>query len=48
MQEAIIVTPDEAEQRVVNSTMLVTEGDEISAEQQAEFVRTDTIRQKNY
>jgi hypothetical protein len=48
MHKAIIVTPDEAEQRIVNSTMLVTEGVEISAEKQAEFVRTDTISQKNY
>jgi hypothetical protein len=49
MHKAIIVTPDEAERRIVNSTMLVTEGgDEISAEKQEEFVRTDKISQKNY
>src|ERR1700730_9523424 len=33
------VTPDEAEQRIVNSTMLVMEGDEIAIEKQQEFVR---------
>ena len=41
-------TPDEAERRIVNSTMLATEGDEISAEKQEEFVTTDKISQKNY
>jgi hypothetical protein len=48
MHKAIIVTPDDAERRIVNSTMLVTEGDEISADKQEEFVRTDKISQKNY
>lgn len=48
MHKAIIVTPDDAESRIVNSTMLVTEGDEISADKQEEFVRTDKISQKNY
>ena len=48
MHKAIIVTPDEAERRIVNSTMLVTEGEEIAAEKQEEFVRTDKISQKNY
>ena len=49
MHKAIIVTPDEAERRIVNSTMLVTEaGDEISAEKQHEFVTTDGISQKHY
>ena len=49
MHKAIIVTPDESERRIVNSTMLVTEGDdEISAEKQEEFVRTDKISEKNY
>ena len=49
MHKAIIVTPDEAERRIVNSTMLVTEGgDEISAEKQHEFVSTDKISQRNY
>ena len=48
MHKAIIVTPDEAERRIVNSTMLVTEGDdEISAEKQEVFVTTDKISQKN-
>jgi hypothetical protein len=48
MHKAIIVTPNEAERRIVNSTMVVTEGDEISADKQEEFVRTDKISQKNY
>ena len=48
MHKAIIVTPDEAKRRIVNSTMLVTEGGEIAAETQEEFVVTDKISQKNY
>jgi hypothetical protein len=49
MHKAIIVTPDEAERRIVNSTMLVTEnGEEISHDKQEEFVTTDKISQKNY
>ena len=48
MHKAIIVRPNEAERRIVNSTMLATEGEEIAAEKQEEFVRTDRISQKNY
>ena len=49
MYKAIIVTPNEDERRIVNSTMQVTEGDdEISADKQEEFVTTDKISQKNY
>lgn len=48
MHKAIIVTPDDAERRIVNSTMLVPEGEEISQEQQLEFVTTDKISQKVY
>ena len=48
MHKAIIVTPGEAERRIVNSTMLVTEGGEISVEKQQEFVTTNKISQKNY
>jgi hypothetical protein len=48
MHKAIIVTPDEAKRRIVNSTMLVTEGEEIGVEKQEEFVATDKISQKNY
>lgn len=48
MHKAIIVTPDESQRRIANSTMLVTEGDEISAEAQEEFVATDKISKKNY
>jgi hypothetical protein len=48
MHKAIIVTPDESERRIVNSTMLVTEGEEIGVEKQEAFIRTDKISQKNY
>ena len=48
MHKAIIVTPDEAERRIVNSTMLVTEGGEIGVEKQEEFVATDRLSKKNY
>jgi hypothetical protein len=48
MHKAIIVTPNDAERRIVNSTMLVTEGDEIGPEKQREFVTTDKISQKVY
>jgi len=43
-----IVTPDDAERRIVNSTMLAVDGDEIGVEKQEEFVRTDEISQKDY
>jgi hypothetical protein len=48
MHKAVIVTPNEAEQRIVNSTMLVTEGEEITVEKQEEFVKTDKISRKVY
>jgi hypothetical protein len=48
MHKAIIVTPDEAESRIVNSTMLVMDGEEVSAEMQEEFVTTEKISQKVY
>jgi hypothetical protein len=49
MHKAIIVSPDDAEQRIVNSTMLaVGDSDEIGPEQQREFVTTDKISQKVY
>jgi len=48
MHKAIIVTPDEAERRIVNSTMLVTEGEETGVEKHQEFVTTDKISQKVY
>ena len=48
MHKAIIDTPNETERRIVNSTMLVTEGEEISAEKQTEFVKTDKISKKAY
>jgi hypothetical protein len=48
MHKAIIVTPNEAERRIVNSTMLVTSGDELGLEKQREFVATDKISQKVY
>jgi hypothetical protein len=46
--KAIIVIANEAEQRLVNSTMLVTYGNEISSGQQEEFVRTEDISKKYY
>ena len=48
MHKAIIVTPDEAERRIVNSTMLAVGGEEISVQKQEEFVRTERISQKVY
>lgn len=49
MHKAIIVTPNDAERRIVNSTMLaVGEADEISVEKQEEFVATNEISQKVY
>jgi hypothetical protein len=48
MHKAVIITPNEAEQRIVNSTMLVTEGEEITVEKQEEFVKTDKISRKVY
>ena len=49
MHKAIIVTPNDAERRIVNSTMLVVgHGEEIDQEQEREFVTTDKISQKVY
>lgn len=49
MHKAIIVSPDDAERRIVNSTMLaVGEGEEIGSEQQRDFVTTDQISRKDY
>jgi hypothetical protein len=48
MHKAMIVTPNDAERRLVNSTMLVMEGDEIGPDKQREFVTTDKISQKAY
>lgn len=48
MHKAIIVTPNDAESRIVNSTMVVTEGEELSAEKQEEFAATDQISKKAY
>jgi hypothetical protein len=49
MHKAIIVTPNDAERRIVNSTMLtVGDGDEIGVDRQEEFVATDEISQKVY
>jgi hypothetical protein len=48
MHKAIIVTPNDAESRIVNSTMLVMDGEEVSAEMQEEFVTTEKISQKVY
>ncbi|MCZ2344409.1 MAG: hypothetical protein LC104_21830 [Bacteroidales bacterium] len=49
LHKAIIVTPDDTERRFINSTMLaVGERDEISLEQQKEFIATDKISQRDY
>jgi hypothetical protein len=40
MHKASIARPNVAERRIVNSTMPVLEGDEMSAEKQEDFVRT--------
>jgi hypothetical protein len=48
MHRALIVTPNEAERRIVNSTMLVSPGEELGPEKQREFVTTDKISQKVY
>jgi hypothetical protein len=49
MHKAIIVTPDDAQRRIVNSAMLVVGGaDRINQEQQREFVATDKISPKAY
>jgi hypothetical protein len=48
MHKAIIVTPNDTERRIVNSTMLAVGGDEIGVEKQEEFVRTDEISQRVY
>jgi hypothetical protein len=48
MHKAEVMAPTESERRIVNSTMLVTEGDEIGPEKQREFVTTDKISQKVY
>ena len=49
MHKAIIVTPDDAERRIVNSTMLaVGDGGEIGQEQQQDFVTTNKISEKVY
>jgi hypothetical protein len=48
MHKAEIVHPMQAERRIVNSTMLVTEGEAIGPDKQREFVTIDTISQKVY
>jgi hypothetical protein len=48
MHKAEILNPSASERRIVNSTMLCTEGEELSEELQQEFVSTDKISQKAY
>ena len=43
MHKAIIVTPDPNASRVVNSIMLITTGEDLSPEQQQEFLKTDHV-----
>jgi hypothetical protein len=48
MHKAEVMDPTESERRIVNSTMLVTEGEEYSPEEQRKFVTTDRISERNY
>ena len=49
MHKAIIVTPDNAERRIVNSTMLaIGETDDVGQALQQDFVATDQISQRDY
>lgn len=49
LHKAIIVTPDDTQRRIVNSTTLtIGERDEISLQQQNEFITTDKISQRDY
>lgn len=48
MHKAEIMSPDESEPRIINSTMIVVDGDEASADEQREFVATDKISKKTY
>lgn len=48
MHKAEIVNPTESERRIVNSTLLVTQREEISPERLHEFLTTDQISQKLY
>lgn len=46
MHKAEVVNPTESERRIVNSTMMATEGEEIVKDRQQEFVRTTAISKK--
>ena len=46
MHKAIIVTPNVTERRIVNSTMLDLEGNELALAKQEEFVATERISEK--
>jgi len=46
MHKAIMVTPSETESRIINSTMLVTDGGEIAPEQVEEFIVTEKTSKK--
>jgi hypothetical protein len=48
MHKAEVMAPTESERRIVNSTMLVTEGEEIGPVKLHEFLTTDKISQKVY
>jgi hypothetical protein len=48
MHKAEVVNPTESEHRIVNSTMLVTEGEENNPAKLYEFVTTDKISHKVY
>jgi hypothetical protein len=48
LHKAEILSPSPVERRIINSTMLVVEGEDISLGAQQAFIRTDEISQKHY
>jgi hypothetical protein len=48
MHQATIINPNDSQTRIINSTMLTTEGDEIEQSQVDEFVATEDISKKVY
>lgn len=52
LHTAVILTPDESERRVINSTMIASvpagTPDSVSEAQQADFVSTSTVRRRGY
>lgn len=46
LHKATILNPSETEQRIVNSALLATEGDDLDEQRQRDFVTTTSISQK--